>query len=155
MKEAGWIWCLQPRTLYWDPFGETVEPDQVPDLTPDEQDVVSGVALALGRGYRPFLLKGVTGLTELCLQLSDRMIQKGRSVLVSGSGNCLDFPKDLSAVSVPVPGNAAVLHSGLSNGERLDQLGPHLGAAFTPIVIGTRSAVLAPLEQHRAHCPVA
>lgn len=146
MQEAGWI-RVCTRTLYRDPFGETVQPDIAPELTLEQQDVVSAVELAMGKGFKPFLLKGVTGSgkTEVYLQLADRMIQKGRSVLV--------LVPEISLISqiercfrARFGECVAVLHSGLSAGERFDQW-ERILRHFTPIVIGTRSAIFAPVER--------
>ncbi len=121
MKEAGWI-HVRTQALYRDPFGETVQPDHPPELTPDQLDVVSAVELAMGRGYKPFLLKGVTGSgkTEVYLQLSDRMIQKGCSVLVLVPEIAL-ISQIERCFRARFGECVAVLHSGLSAGERFDQ----------------------------------
>ncbi len=146
MKEAGWInVCTQ--TLYRDPFGETVQPDHPPELTTEQQDVVSAVELAMGKGYKPFLLKGVTGSgkTEVYLQLSDRMIQKNRSVLVLVPEIAL-ISQIERCFRARFGECVAVLHSGLSAGERFDQW-ERILRRLTPIVIGTRSAIFAPVER--------
>ena len=145
MKEAGWIQVCT-RTLYRDPFGETVQPDHPPELTPEQQDVVSAVELAMGKGYKPFLLKGVTGSgkTEVYLHLAERMIQKGRSVLVLVPEIAL-ISQIERCFRARFGECVAVLHSGLSAGERFDQW-ERILHHLTPIVIGTRSAIFAPVE---------
>jgi len=52
---------LFSRRLYRDPFGEVILPDAPPMLTADQEAVVSTVSGSLGKGFRTFLLKGVTG----------------------------------------------------------------------------------------------
>ncbi len=145
MKEAGWI-DVRTRTLYRDPFGETVQPDLPPELTLEQQDVVAVVEHAMGKGYKPFLLKGVTasGKTEVYLQLAARMIQKGRSVLVLVPEIAL-ISQIERCFRARFGECVAVLHSGLSAGERFDQWDRVL-RRLTPIVIGTRSAIFAPVE---------
>jgi primosomal protein N' (replication factor Y) len=145
MKEAGWI-HVRTRTLYRDPFGETVRPDQPPELTSEQQDVVIAVEEAMGKGYKPFLLKGVTasGKTEVYLQLADRMIQKNRSVLVLVPEIAL-ISQIERCFRARFGECVAILHSGLSAGERLDQWDRIL-RRLTPIVIGTRSAIFAPVQ---------
>ena len=146
MKEAGWI-QVRTQILYRDPFGETVQPDHPPELTTEQQDVVSAVELAMGKGYKPFLLKGVTGSgkTEVYLQLADRMMQKGQSVLVLVPEIALISQIERS-FRARFGECVAVLHSGLSAGERFDQWDRIL-RHLTPIVIGTRSAIFAPVER--------
>ncbi len=146
MKEAGWI-QVRTQTLYRDPFGEPVQPDHPPELTSEQQDVVSAVELAMGKGYKPFLLKGVTasGKTEVYLQLAERMIQKGRSVLVLVPEIAL-ISQIERCFRARFGECVAVLHSGLSAGERYDQW-ERILRHLTPIVIGTRSAIFAPVER--------
>ena len=145
MKEAGWI-HVRTRILYRDPFGETVRPDQPPDLTTEQQDVVSAVEGAMGKGYKPFLLKGVTasGKTEVYLQLTERMIRKNRSVLVLVPEIALISQVE-RCFRARFGECVAILHSGLSAGERFDQW-DRIRRGLTPVVIGTRSAIFAPVQ---------
>jgi primosomal protein N' (replication factor Y) len=145
MKEAGWI-QVRTQILYRDPFGEPVQPDHPPELTAEQQDVVSAVEIAMGKGYKPFLLKGVTasGKTEVYLQLAERMIQKNRSVLVLVPEIAL-ISQIERCFRARFGECVAVLHSGLSAGERFDQWDRIL-RRLAPIVIGTRSAIFAPIE---------
>ena len=145
MKEAGWI-NVRTRTLYRDPVGETVRPDQPPDLTSEQQDVVYAVEEAMGKGYKPFLLKGVTasGKTEVYLQLTERMIRKNRSVLVLVPEIALISQVE-RCFRARFGECVAILHSGLSAGERFDQWDRIL-RRLTPIVIGTRSAIFSPVQ---------
>ena len=93
------------------------------------------------------MLKGVTGSgkTEVYLQLSDRMIQKNRSVLVLVPEIAL-ISQIERCFRARFGECVAVLHSGLSAGERFDQW-ERILRRLTPIVIGTRSAIFAPVER--------
>ena len=145
MESSGWL-RIAVRTLYRDPFGDTVQPDTPRVLTSEQQDVVTAVESALGKGYRPFLLKGVTGSgkTEVYLQLADKVMQSGRNVLVLVPEIALISQLE-RCFRARFGNRVSVLHSGLSAGERFDQWN-RIAGGHSPIVIGARSAVFAPFE---------
>ena len=133
------------KPVYRDPFGESVAPDTPPNLTLDQQHVVSNVVKNLGNGFRSFLLAGVTGSgkTEVYMHTAAQTIKKKLSVLV--------LVPEIALVSeierrfrARFGECVAVLHSGLSAGERFDQW-IRISNRQCPIVIGARSAIFAPL----------
>ncbi len=144
LKTGGYI-AFTSKQVYRDPFGEAVEPDQPPELTPAQQQVVTTVLESIGRKFITYLLAGVTGSgkTEVYMHLAAEVIKTGRTVLVlvpeialisqterrfrSRFGDCI-----------------AVLHSGISTGERYDQWRKIMGHEVS-IVIGARSAIFSPL----------
>ena len=100
-----------------------------------------------GRPVRPFLLHGVTGSgkTEVYLRRSSaHALARGASALVLVPEIGLT-PQLSSALSRPIRRRDRLLHSGLTDGERL----ANWLAAPRParIVLGTRSAVFAPLPR--------
>ena len=146
LKTGGYI-AFTSKQVYREPvFGEAVEPDQPPELTPAQQQVVTTVLESIGRKFITYLLAGVTGSgkTEVYMHLAAEVIKTGRTVLVlvpeialisqterrfrSRFGDCI-----------------AVLHSGISTGERYDQWRKNHGPMRFPIVIGARSAIFSPL----------
>ena len=92
-----------------------------------------------------FLLQGVTGSgkTEVYLRLSDLVQRSGKSVLVLVPEIALT-PAVASAFRAAFGDRVAVQHSGLSDGERSDQW-YRIRRGEVSIVVGTRSAVFAPL----------
>ncbi|MBC2717266.1 MAG: primosomal protein N' [Desulfobacteraceae bacterium] len=133
------------KPVYRDPFGESVSPDHPPKLTLDQQHVVSNVVKNLGNGFSAFLLAGVTGSgkTEVYMHATAQTIKKKLSVLV--------LVPEIALVSeierrfrARFGECVAVLHSGLSAGERFDQW-IRISNRQCPIVIGARSAIFAPL----------
>ncbi len=133
------------KPVYRDPFGESVAPDTPPKLTLDQQHVVSCVVKNLGAGFKSFLLAGVTGSgkTEVYMHAAARAIKKDLSVLV--------LVPEIALVSeierrfrARFGECVAVLHSGLSSGERFDQW-IRVSNRQCSIVIGARSAIFAPL----------
>ncbi len=122
--------------------GDTMPP---PALNPDQARAVVAVRASLG-GFQAFLLDGVTGSgkTEVYLQLIETAAQSGRQALVLVPEIGLT-PQLVARFRRRLPYPIAVLHSGLSERERL---GAWLMArdGTARIVIGTRSAVFTPLH---------
>jgi primosomal protein N' (replication factor Y) len=117
-----------------------------PDLL-DEQRRALHAVLCEARPGDEVLVHGVTGSgkTEVYLQAAQAALEGGRSVLllvpeIGLTGQTVDRVRERFA-GEPV----AVLHSGLSAGERLLAYGAVAGGE-TRIVVGARSAVFAPLR---------
>lgn len=92
------------------------------------------------------LIHGVTGSgkTEVYLKLIEDTIKKGRSVIFLVPEIALT-PQMLKQLRARFKENAAILHSGLSAGERFDEWW-RLRNGDAKIAIGARSAVFAPLS---------
>jgi primosomal protein N' (replication factor Y) len=117
-----------------------------PELLPAQGAALAAVLEAAGTGGE-VLLHGVTGSgkTEVYLRAAAELLARGRSVLflvpeigLTGqtiSRLCERFPDE----------EVAVLHSGISAGERLEAYRA-VGSGRARIVIGARSAVFAPLH---------
>ncbi|MBI3991941.1 MAG: primosomal protein N', partial [Candidatus Lambdaproteobacteria bacterium] len=118
------------------------------ELNADQATAFQTVREALDRSaYRAFLLEGVTGSgkTEIYLHAVRETLAAGR--------DCLVLVPEIALTAAIVErfrsrfgDQVAVLHSGLSEGERFDEWSRvHGGRAR--IVIGARSAVFAPLRR--------
>ncbi len=117
-----------------------------PDLTSAQAEAVAAVSAALGT-FAPFLLHGVTGSgkTEVYLRGIAEVLARGEQALVLVPEIGLT-PQAIARFSARFPAPLAVLHSGLTDSERLSMWrAARSGAA--PIVIGTRSAVFVPLAR--------
>jgi primosomal protein N' (replication factor Y) len=113
----------------------------------DEQADALATLLSAGEGFHPFLLQGVTGSgkTEIYLRLTERALQQGRQALWLVPEIGL-VPQALRRLRARFDARIAVLHSNLAEGERARAwLDARSGAAA--IVLGTRSAVFAPLPK--------
>ncbi len=119
-------------------------------FTPAQREAFDRLrALAAGPGCVRCLLHGVTGSgkTEIYLRLI-------AEVLASGANAMLLVPEIgltpmLSRVAAShFPDQVALLHSGMSPGERFDQWN-RIRAKAARVVVGTRSAVFAPVEKLR------
>jgi primosomal protein N' (replication factor Y) len=123
------------------PEAERFEP------TPGQRAALELIHAAVDAGgYRAFLLHGVTGSgkTEVYIRAMRAAIERGRSALMLVPEINLTpvFSRRLAAHF----GEAvAILHSSLSDGERLDEW-RRIRRGEARVVIGTRSAVFAPLE---------
>jgi len=104
-------------------------------------------AMAASRRFQVALLHGVTGSgkTELYLRLSAAVRESGRSVLMLVPEIALT-PVVASVFRQAFGERVAIQHSGLSDGERHDQW-QRIRRGDVDVVVGTRSAVFAPLER--------
>jgi primosomal protein N' (replication factor Y) (superfamily II helicase) len=115
-------------------------------LTVEQASALEALAAAAAtRQFSVCLLQGVTGSgkTEVYLRLSEFVQQSGKSVLVLVPEIALT-PAVASAFRAAFGDRVAVQHSGLSAGERSDQW-YRIRRGEISIVVGTRSAVFAPL----------
>jgi primosomal protein N' (replication factor Y) len=146
LKEKGIIEILNSR-VYRTPLGELLPHVSAPEvLTPEQLEAVSAVTdPVVQRKFATFLLHGVTGSgkTEVYLRAAETCLKEGRTVLVLVPEIALATQIEAHFVS-RFKDIVALLHSGLSSGERYDEWSRiYTGAA--KIVIGARSAVFAPL----------
>ncbi|HEX5000056.1 MAG TPA: primosomal protein N' [Terriglobia bacterium] len=119
-------------------------PDLGLALTPDQQralDTIENVP-----GFGAILLHGVTGSgkTEVYIQATRRALDRGRTSLVLVPEIGLT-PQLAERFAIRFPGRTAVLHSGLTSKQRIEEW-TRIRRGDAPVVIGTRSAVFAPLE---------
>ena len=137
----------EERTVYRDPLGAPINPDRAPELTREQRMAVETMGRAIGRGFETFLLSGVTGSgkTEVYLQLAAEALSQGRAVIVLVPEIALISQME-RAFRARFGERIALLHSGLSEGERYDQW-RRISRGEIRIAIGARSAVFAPFER--------
>lgn len=145
LESRSQVLCVQKK-IYRDPFGDPIPPDTAPTLTDEQADVVATVSDQLGQGFTCFMLAGVTGSgkTEVYLQLVEQALARNLSALVLVPEIAL-IAQTERRFRRRFGERIAVLHSGLSQGEKFDQWMRIAGKDVT-IVIGARSAIFAPLE---------
>lgn len=134
------------KAVYRDPFGMPIEADVPPENTDDQNRVIKTVAAKLNKGFHTFLLAGVTGSgkTEVYLKLVAATIACGRRALVLVPEIALISQME-RRFRARFGDRIAVLHSGLSAGERLDQW-LRIREKKATIAIGARSAIFAPFD---------
>ena len=145
MAEAGQVRIIH-QAVYHDPLGGTVTPDTPLQLSGQQELAVAQVTQAMQKGFATFLLAGVTGSgkTEVYLQLAAKTIARDRTVVVLVPEIAL-ITQIGHRFKARFGEEIAVLHSGLSSGERYRQW-LRLARGEIRIAIGARSAVFAPLE---------
>jgi len=121
--------------------------DVPPALTSEQAKALEPIALAVrAREARTFLLHGVTGSgkTEVYLRAVSEALALGRAALVLVPEISLTH-QIVMRLRARFGDALAVLHSGLRPSERLVQW-RRLRDGSTPIAVGARSALFAPLE---------
>ncbi len=116
------------------------------DLEPEQQAAVDAVSAGLDE-YGAFLLDGVTGSgkTEVYFHIAEKVLARGRGVLLLVPEISLT-PQLVRRVAARLAVTVAVMHSGLSEGER-EQAWQLARTGQARLVLGTRSAVFAPLPR--------
>ena len=148
LLDKGWL-ETQSTQEYRDPLaGRTFQAARPVALTSDQAEAASRVRAALENlqaGPRSFLLHGVTGSgkTEVYLDAVARCIELGKRAIVLVPEIALTH-QTVSRFAARFPGQVAVLHSGLSDGQRFDQWWKIKGGEYQ-VAIGSRSAIFAPL----------
>jgi primosomal protein N' (replication factor Y) (superfamily II helicase) len=121
-----------------------------PTLTPQQQEVVSGILNLIQQTKAArCLVHGVTGSgkTEIYLRLIAEVLHQGGTALFLVPE--IGLTPLLSRLVVSrFPDRVSLLHSGMSAGERLDQWN-RIRDGVSKVVVGTRSAVFAPLDALR------
>jgi len=126
------------------PAGAVAEIDSAPQLTTLQVEAVETIDAARD-SFAAFVLQGATGSgkSEVYLQCAARALERGRGVLVLVPEIALT-PQLVERFRRRLRAPVAVLHSGLTDLERLAAW-RQARAGAAPIVLGTRSAVFAPL----------
>jgi primosomal protein N' (replication factor Y) (superfamily II helicase) len=144
--------AISEETHERDPFEDavmaSVARDPARQLTLEQASALEQLeALAGRRDFRVALLHGVTGSgkTELYLRLAQRVCGSGRQVLMLVPEIALT-PSVAALFRGAFGDRVAIQHSALSDGERHDQW-QRIRRGVVDLVIGTRSAVFAPLPR--------
>ncbi len=123
------------------------QPQQLFSLTPAQQDVSERLQqLMHSPQKKPALLHGITGSgkTAVFISLVQAALDMGKTALVLVPEIGLT-PQMVQAMCEVFGQKVALMHSGLSSGQRMAQW-LKVQSGRTPVVVGTRSAIFAPLE---------
>lgn len=142
LEKKGYVVVTKEQILR-DPYKAMQETFEKRTLTPDQERAVQTVETD-ERTVQ--LLHGVTGSgkTEVYLTLIADCLKKGKSAIFLVPEISLT-PQMLSQLRARFGRQAAILHSGLSAGERFDEWW-RLRTGESKIAIGARSAIFSPLE---------
>jgi primosomal protein N' (replication factor Y) len=135
------------QTVYRDPFGEPIECKPFPHrLTEEQADVLKTLTHGLGEGFQTYLLHGITGSgkTEVYMHTVSEALKQGRQALVLVPEIAL-ISQTERRFRARFGDCVALLHSGLSQGERFDQW-MRIVEGRAKIAIGARSAIFAPFQ---------
>lgn len=140
--------CLEQVEIVVRRVPSFVRMTEIPEhLTADQQKAVNIITGAIDVGqYRGFVLRGVTasGKTEVYVRCIQHALERGRSSLLLLPEIAITTQL-MNIVKSRFGDEAAVLHSGLSAGERCDEW-VRVQRGEAKVVLGARSAVFAPLE---------
>jgi primosomal protein N' (replication factor Y) len=116
-----------------------------PILMPEQARAVREIGCAVEAGGGRFLLHGVTGSgkTEVYIRVIRRALELRKAAIVLVPEIALT-PQMVRWFRARFGADAAVLHSGLSKGERFDEW-RRIRSGEARVVIGARSAIFAPL----------
>ncbi|MGH7566419.1 MAG: DEAD/DEAH box helicase family protein, partial [Gemmatimonadota bacterium] len=142
---------VEEREMALDPYGAggalpEVAPEGEP--TPEQHAAIEAIRAALNgeaEGGRPFLLQGITGSgkTRVYAEAVATVLERGGRAIVLVPEIGLAAPT-VARFRARFGDRVAVLHSGLSRGERASAWG-RVRSGATPIVVGARSALFAPV----------
>lgn len=147
LEKKGWI-RLEQREVYRVPkTAENMSVTTRLTLNEEQEAARRVIAEAMERQqFQVFLLRGITGSgkTEVYLQVIERALERGLGAIILVPEISLT-PQTAARFYARFPGQIAVLHSGLSDGERFDEW-RRVRRGQVRIVVGARSAVFAPVR---------
>lgn len=143
---------LGSKEVWRDPLADRdFVPREAPRLTADQERVWEQIRAAMERSQEdkqaaPFLLHGVTGSgkTEIYMRAIEKALARGQQAIVLVPEIALT-PQTVRRFAARFPGRVAVLHSGLSDGERYDTWRRARQGLFD-IAVGPRSALFTPFS---------
>lgn len=115
-------------------------------LNHEQANAYQEVISSLDKGYQGFLLNGVTGSgkTEVYIALVKHILQRGEKALVLVPEIALT-PQLYGRFQAVFGEKIGLWHSGLSDGERLDQW-QRLQSGKTEVLLGVRSSIFVPMD---------
>lgn len=127
-------------------YFEGIESSSPPVLNSQQAMVVERVVSAMGQPSEPFLLQGVTGSgkTEVYLHIIEEALLRGKTAIVLVPEIALT-PQMTQRFIARFGQQVAIMHSGLSDGEKFDEW-QKAKTGQARVVVGARSAIFAPLD---------
>lgn len=123
-----------------------IEASRPLELNPEQRQARDAVVSSIGSSQPPFLLQGITGSgkTEVYLQIIQGALDKGKTAILLVPEISLT-PQMTERFIARFGDKVAILHSGLSNGEKYDEW-RKVERGDAQVVVGARSAIFAPLK---------
>lgn len=115
-------------------------------LNAEQAKAVDAISQAVGQEKKPFLLQGITGSgkTEVYLHVIDRVLKAGKTAIVLVPEISLT-PQMTTRFISRFGEQVAIMHSGLSDGEKFDEW-RKIKSGQAKVVVGARSAIFVPLD---------
>ena len=144
--EKGAVTIVQKEVQRSAAYFEGIEASQPLELNPEQRQARDAVVSAIGSHQPPFLLQGITGSgkTEVYLQIIQGALDKGKTAILLVPEISLT-PQMTERFIARFGEKVAILHSGLSNGEKYDEW-RKVERGDAQVVVGARSAIFAPLK---------
>lgn len=147
LEKKGYIITYE-KTVMREPEEENLSEYEVhKELTEEQKNVLKPLLKTVDDGvYEEYLLCGVTGSgkTEVYMRVIEETVKKGRQAIVLVPEISLT-PQMVSRFKSRFKNSVAIIHSGLSLGEKYDQW-KRIKNGDASIVVGARSAIFAPLS---------
>ncbi|MCU9533490.1 primosomal protein N' [Streptococcus sp. CSL10205-OR2] len=115
-------------------------------LNKQQKEIVDEIVAHVGKPNKPYLLEGITGSgkTEVYLHVIDQVLKMGKTAIVLVPEISLT-PQMTSRFISRFGHQVAIMHSGLSEGEKFDEW-RKIKNKEAKVVVGARSAIFAPLD---------
>jgi len=146
-EAEGWL-TFKEMEAYRDPFKDHDFQKTSPlELNTDQIKAVTAITAAVqNKQAQTFLLEGITGSgkTEVYLQTIAQLLEQGKTAIMLVPEIALT-PQMVERFKSRLGNAVAVLHSGLSQGEKYDEW-RKIERGEAQVVVGARSAIFAPLK---------
>lgn len=122
---------------------ELIDADKPKKLNAEQQVALNDIIHSSGK---PFLLEGITGSgkTEVYLQVIEHFLKLGKTAIMLVPEISLT-PQITNRFIARFGQKVAIMHSGLSNGEKYDEW-RRIVSGDAKVVVGARSAIFVPLD---------
>ena len=144
--DQGAVTIVQKEVQRSAAYFEGIEASTPLELNPEQRQARDAVVSAIGSQQPPFLLQGITGSgkTEVYLQIIQGALDKSKTAILLVPEISLT-PQMTERFIARFGEKVAILHSGLSNGEKYDEW-RKVERGDAQVVVGARSAIFAPLK---------
>ncbi|MBF0818805.1 primosomal protein N' [Streptococcus acidominimus] len=144
-QEQGAIKVWEEEVSRTQAYFDQVKETGALQLNSEQARAVREIVSELGQASRTHLLEGVTGSgkTEVYLQVIDHIVKQGKSAIMLVPEISLT-PQMTQRFIARFGQKVAILHSGLSDGEKYDEW-RKIERGEAQVVVGARSAIFAPL----------
>ncbi|KXT77468.1 primosomal protein N' [Streptococcus sp. DD13] len=145
-EEEGLIEVFSEEVLRTQDYFDGVAPSQAHILNDEQALAAKSILSSVGKESKTYLLEGVTGSgkTEVYLQVIEGVLKMGKTAIVLVPEIALT-PQMTQRFIARFGQQVALLHSGLSDGEKYDEW-RKIERGEAKVVVGARSAIFAPVK---------